>query len=609
VVQQLVAAGAQVDAAAAHDSDYRPLHYVAEAGCPTLVAALLQAGADPGSTALNGYTVLHAAASSGSLEVVQQVLGALGSSRAACNGVGQSQRSTWKGEPLPASTPLHLAARAGVAGVVEVLVAAGGDLEQQDDRGCTGLHLALVLEHFHLVPLLVTPANANVCFRLAFMGAIRCYHSAPLEYLARSACLSTQQERPWGAAAAKAATALLAAGADSSSISSQGLTPVLAAACWGPPAMLQVLLEHEVQQQQQQQQQGSTQPLLALLQRLGAHAVAAGTGSTWRMLINQAVDRLGQEGVHALWGAVKQQLQQQLEPLPGIREQFMGTADVTRERALHVFSAWSQCWTAACKDLAAQRSGIVQRVEQLVVGPQQHQPQQGGSARAAAAGKRPRLARELRMLEDVTNAAAAAAAAGGRGGNPPTTQQGSSRSSSGGATSSSRAARAKARSKAAAAFQLTELRALAAGDNKEGVHAILRHLPDRAAGLSAAAAAACGAWHWSLCLQLLRELVMLDEAKGRAAALKVRIEVWEKVPGCADAEQQEEEQQQQCTMRLLQASCQVGDAWLADWVTCWREHRRQLRVAVVAAVTAAATLASPLPPPPAAAASAAALYL
>jgi ankyrin repeat protein len=157
MLQQLVAAGAKVEVVDACRHHLTPLHYAAKAGCSTLVAALLQAGADPGSTTPTGYTVLHAAASSRSLEVVQQVLGALGSSRAAglVNAKGMADPED------TASAPLHLAAAEGHLEVVEALVAAGADKEQKDSDGATPLHQALLEHHCHLVPLLVTPGNAN----------------------------------------------------------------------------------------------------------------------------------------------------------------------------------------------------------------------------------------------------------------------------------------------------------------------------------------------------------------------------------------------------------------------------------------------------------------
>jgi ankyrin repeat protein len=91
---------------------------------------------------------MQAAAASRSLEVVQQVLGALGSSRAA--------------EQLGGATSaLHGAARLGYLVVTQALVAAGADREQQDSDNCVPLHVALALGHCHLVPLLVTPGNVN----------------------------------------------------------------------------------------------------------------------------------------------------------------------------------------------------------------------------------------------------------------------------------------------------------------------------------------------------------------------------------------------------------------------------------------------------------------
>jgi ankyrin repeat protein len=609
VVQQLVAAGAQLDAA---DRPYErtPLHTAADAGCPTLVAALLAAGADPGSTTPKGYTVLHAAASSGSLVVVQQVLGALGPNRAAA--LLNPEQGAVSQPP-----PLHYAAGTGVVEVVRELVAAGADVEQQ--YMCplvrtisTALDGAFLGSHFHLVPLLFTPGIAQ--------------KSHPLLSLARAARRHPDlPEGPWAAAAAKAATALLAGGANTSVKSKEGLTPVETAAAWGHPAVLQVLLEHELLQQPRQQQQaegvsaaaaapaGSSQPLLALFQKLGAHALSHGDGHTWRLLLTLAADAWGQAGVHTLWRDIKQQLQQtRLESGP-LRLRYLP------DRPRTVLRAWFECWAAACKGLAAQEVGMVQRLQQLVVLPQQHQRQHQQQPRAAS--KQPRLARELRMLSSTTTAAAGAAAgaggAVGRSGTAPNFWHGSSSgvcsssSGGGGGSCSSRAARAEARHLGAEASQRRELEAAAARGDESRVRAALGQLSDRGKGLLAACVAAGAAGHWGLCMGLLRELVMLDEAKGREGPAPGRDDVSHLVAAflrlatqLAPQQQQQQQQEvvehpveatrpaenrlQQEAITHLQAVYPVCDVLLADWLVLRQQQQRELRDAVVAAVTVAA---------------------
>jgi ankyrin repeat protein len=604
VVQQLAAAGAQMDAAADHLHECTPLQDVAAAGCPTLVAALLAAGADPGSSIRNGYSVLHAAASGGSLEVVQQVLGALGPSRAAAL-LNPEQRSYSSYAP-----PLHVAAEKGVAEVVQQLVAAGADVEQQYGYSCTrskttALDRALWSCHFHLVPLLLTPGSITRGHPLLTLaGSSRRFHVLP--------------ESTWTAAAAKAATALLAAGANSSVKSEEGLTPVEAAAAHGHPAVLRVLLEHELLQQQQRQQQqaegvaaaaaataGSSQPLLSLFKQVGVHALAEGNGHTWHLLLTLAADALGEAGVHSLWSDMKQQLQQPLLASGPMRLTYLP------ERPRTVLRAWFECWAAACKGLAPQQqSGVARRLEQLVVCPHQRQQQQQ-QQQPRAASKQPRLARELRMLSSTTAAASGPAVGVGAVGRPGKAfklRPGSSSGVCSSSSSSSRAARAEARHLGAEASQRRELEAAAARGDESGVRAALVQLPDRAKSLLTAAVAAGGAGHWGLCMGLLRELVMLDAAEGRQGPDLGREDVFHliaaflELPTQLAPQQQQQEvvedpveanrqvilRLQQKAIRHLQAVYPVCDALLADWLALRQQQQRELRDAVVAAVTAAA---------------------
>jgi hypothetical protein len=122
--------------------------------------------------------------------------------------------------------------------------------------------------------------------------------------------------------------------------------------------------------------------------------------------------------------------------------------------------------------------------------------------------------------------------------------------------------------------------AAAAANNEQEVQAALQQLPDRAAGLAAAAAAANTAGHWALCLQLLRQLVMLDEAKGRAALVAVHAAM---PPSSQRRQRQWQRQQQQ-----LRDVMQLCEALLEDWSVTEQQQLQDLREAVVAAVTAAA---------------------
>jgi hypothetical protein len=133
--------------------------------------------------------------------------------------------------------------------------------------------------------------------------------------------------------------------------------------------------------------------------------------------------------------------------------------------------------------------------------------------------------------------------------------------------------------------------AVVSGDASR-VRAALGQLPDKAGGLLMGAEAAGMAGKWGLCMQLLRELVMLDAAKGQEAARAVGAAVadapcmvW-KVLGCVmrgDIEELKVLQRQ-----ISQAVLLVGDALLADWLAVRQERAREVKQAVVAAVTAAA---------------------
>jgi ankyrin repeat protein len=555
VVQQLAAAGAEANV---WDGKETPLHHAAATGCPALVAALLQAGADPAGTIQvnpNGHPViilvqcnmLHVAASSGSLEVVQQVLGALGSSRAA----SMMHELGKVGNCQPYSTPLHLAAAGGSLEVVEALVAAGADLEQQDADGLTPLHRALSLGHYHVVPLLVTPGNASMRWRSGPDdpgGDTPLLHAARYQYNR----YYKQERQLLATAAAKAVTALLAAGADPHAGNRRGSTPLTAAAK-GIPEVLQVLLKHELQRLRQQQQQQSQpqqqqqgvdiQLSLALLQKLGARALRAGNGPTWSLLVNWAAQGGGREEVCKLWSGVKQRLQ------PGTAAPEAGSQ--VQSHATAVLEAWVGCWMAACKDLAAQRDKITDRLEQLVIRPYQQQQQDG-----CAEASRPRLTRELRWLLQGQPAPAfmtSTAAAGGDSG-------------------SSRATPASTRRSTGVASQMSVLEAAAARGSEEAVLAALGQLPDRATALAAAAAAAGSGRHLGMCVQLLRELVMLDEAKGREEFRTV-LEEPSRWP---------EQQYWQL---------QVCDALLADWLALQQLRVQGLQGAVLAAAKAASVSA------------------
>jgi hypothetical protein len=552
------------------------------------VAALLQAGADPGYTTPKRYTLLHAAVDSGSREVVQQALGALGSSR-----VAEVLGSRPGAEAVP---PLHSAACSGYLEVAEALVAAGADKEEQNEVGMTALHMALARGQCHLVPLLVTPGIVNQQYS---SGATKLFYTC----LTGDTPLHQAVVRPWSqqldmnsgpeyqamvTAAQQAVAALLTAGADTSAKDKEGHTPLAVAAAQGKPEVMEVLLKHVLQQYtaelQSQQQQGHD--YMRMLQKASAMSVVHGS-NTWQVFLPMVADTLGEEGVRSMWYGDEQQQPQHQQP----DEEEGGISDPYK--AGRIVSTMLRCWTAAWDNLATQRRQLTGRLEQLVTRPHQQQQQQQqqqlwSSGGPGSASKRPRLARELRSLSEgpatATKAAAAAAAAAGAGHLTAMAAWGSDNSSSG---SSSRAARARARHTAAAASHMTQLKAAAASGSEQGVHAALAQLPDMLQGLSAAAGAAGGAGHWGLFMKLLGEMAMLGETKRQkvqrlcaqgdtAALLSSYVHI------CFSAGLDED------------TAVDGGDALMADWLALRQQAVRELREAVVAAAEAAVSEALPL---------------
>jgi hypothetical protein len=234
------------------------------------------------------------------------------------------------------------------------------------------------------------------------------------------------------------------------------------------------------------------------------------------------------------------------------------------------------------------------RLEQLVIRPhqqqqqqqhnhhhhhhhQQQQQQQGSCAEAGRAGKGPRLARNLDWLLQRQ-----------QGQLPPATT-----AAADSASGSSTAPAANTPTTAADAWK-GRLQAAATSGSEEAVRAALEESPNKAAGLWAAAPAAARAGHWGLCMQLLRELVMLDEAKGRAAVQAVYNAAVGKAASIEKPPGEEEEEEDRWLLRVreqqLQVAVQVCDAVYDDWLALRQQEFRELREAVVAAAEAATAL-------------------
>jgi hypothetical protein len=537
------------------------------------------------------FTVLHAAASSKSVEVVQQVLSALGSkAKAVLRDLGYCYRKNGSGTW---GMPLHLAAAAGSAEVVQALVAAGADRDRHDAYGNTPLHSAVAAHQYHLVPLLVTPSNINHATATGTALHMAASHRAAFG-------TPEQQALRDRVAASGAVSQLLEAGANARARNPAGLTPLAVAAGWGPAEVLQALLQHHLQQQRQQQQHElSRDQVLLVLQQAADHALKLGWGPTWRLLLTTALDMLGEEGMHSLWRTCKQKFQQNAAQEPWCY------ADSRRRSML---DAWVGAWLSGCQELATQRSCITRRLQQLVISPQQQQEpasdlededvpgQQQEQETGTAAGAQPAAKRRRLRLT----------ASGRSSGTVAETQ----RAGNSGAESGAEGVDAE---HSAPPPLLIEVKAAAAGGSEQQVWAALGQLECRLAGLSAAAVAAAEGGHMGLAIQLLRELALHDAHVAReavhglhAATSKQRQqqhkeeEEEEEEEEEQDQQQEEQDEQQQQDpngyeqqqrkeqQADTQAAVQVADALLADWLEMRRQQGKELRDTVLLAARCAA---------------------
>ncbi|KAH6986800.1 hypothetical protein EDB80DRAFT_183080 [Ilyonectria destructans] len=153
VVKKLLAAGADVNAAAAGDYGQTALRTAAERGYLEVVEKLLAAGADVNAAAAadGGQTTLQAAAGGGYLEVVEKLLAAGADVNAAA-------------VELDGRTALQAAAEGGYLEVVEKLLAAGADVNAAAaaDGGQTTLQAAAGGGYLEVVEkLLAAGADVN----------------------------------------------------------------------------------------------------------------------------------------------------------------------------------------------------------------------------------------------------------------------------------------------------------------------------------------------------------------------------------------------------------------------------------------------------------------
>ena len=121
------------DVKAACASSTTPLHRAASAASPAVVAALLAAGASPGSADAHGDTPVHCASRAGSVDVLSALLNA-GADPSALN--------------IERAAPLHVACFWGHMDAARALLATGSvDVGARAARGRTPLHLAAAGDH------------------------------------------------------------------------------------------------------------------------------------------------------------------------------------------------------------------------------------------------------------------------------------------------------------------------------------------------------------------------------------------------------------------------------------------------------------------------------
>jgi cytohesin len=161
VVKLLLDSGAAVDGL--QQPGLTALHYAAANGHKAIVDLLLSKGAKPDAQTAIGVTALHLAARKGYESVVKALLAAGASVNSKTTASEIHEAAGWNLQyRLSGSgqTPLLLAADAGYAGLVELLLAKGADANVVDGSGRTPLSYA-VDKHYQPVVQLLLAAHAN----------------------------------------------------------------------------------------------------------------------------------------------------------------------------------------------------------------------------------------------------------------------------------------------------------------------------------------------------------------------------------------------------------------------------------------------------------------
>uniref|UniRef100_A0A8D0DJ75 Ankyrin repeat and SOCS box containing 10 n=1 Tax=Salvator merianae TaxID=96440 RepID=A0A8D0DJ75_SALMN len=149
-LRHLLLRGGDVDLAPGGET---ALHVACTAATTDCVRLLLSFGADPGATSERGFQPLHLCRSPASLECAQLLL----RSGADVNAASEEEEDT----------PLHVAARLGLAEHVRLLLRHGASLESRNAEGQTPLNAACAQPH----PPPASDAYQEVCRQLLDAGA------------------------------------------------------------------------------------------------------------------------------------------------------------------------------------------------------------------------------------------------------------------------------------------------------------------------------------------------------------------------------------------------------------------------------------------------------
>jgi ankyrin repeat protein len=214
---RLIAGGAEVDAA--HPGDgLTPMCIACEHGNVAMVERLIVAGADVNKAGVDGSTPLHLAAEAGHADVVAVLIDA----------AGVDLNAAVTGGDFAGLTPLFLAAQENRLDVLKLLVAAGADVNKARVDGFTPLHIAAQFGHAGVVSVLIE--NAGVDLNAAMTGN---------EFAGVTALfLAAKNNQP------EVVTLLVAAGADVNTARvDDGCTPLHFAAQDGHAGVIAVLIE------------------------------------------------------------------------------------------------------------------------------------------------------------------------------------------------------------------------------------------------------------------------------------------------------------------------------------------------------------------------------